>query len=178
MHRGHGINVQLKTFALRFYPVDVERKIFWSRIPKKKKVNKKTSFYYITERRMNDMNFMFPLKTSNIWFKLLQFFFRVIEYSSRKYEYHKYSVYSFVYPYLAKLAHRLTIFFLNRLKLFLGLEGAWSNFELNMYPTSSKCAVPERSFFFFFCNIKRKERNRRKILLQQYRSMDCPWICA
>lgn len=68
MHRGHGINVQLKTFALRFYPLDVERKIFWSRIPKKKKkVNKKTSFYYIIiERRMNNMNFMFPLKTSNI----------------------------------------------------------------------------------------------------------------
>lgn len=41
MHRGHGINVQLKTFSLRFYPLDVERKIFWSRIPKKKKVNKK-----------------------------------------------------------------------------------------------------------------------------------------
>lgn len=155
-----------------------KEKFFGVGFLKKKKVNKKTSFYYITERRMNNMNFMFPLKTSNIWFKLLQFFFRVIEYSSRKYEYHKYSVYSFVYPYLAKLAHRLTIFFLNRLKLFLGLEGAWSNFELNMYPTSSKCAVPERSFFFFFCNIKRKERNRRKILLQQYRSMDCPWICA
>lgn len=156
-----------------------KEKFFGVGFLKKKKVNKKTSFYYIIiERRMNNMNFMFPLKTSNIWFKLLQFFFRVIEYSSRKYEYHKYSVYSFVYPYLAKLAHRLTIFFLNRLKLFLGLEGAWSNFELNMYPTSSKCAVPERSFFFFFCNIKRKERNRRKILLQQYRSMDCPWICA
>ena len=45
MHRGDGINIQLKTFFLGFYPLDVEREIFWSRIPKKKE-------RFIIKRRM------------------------------------------------------------------------------------------------------------------------------
>lgn len=39
------------------------------------------------------------------------------------------------------------------MKLFLGLVGAPSNFGLNMYPTSSKCAVPETSL-----NDEKKEK--------------------
>lgn len=156
MHRGDGINVQLKTFSLGFYPLDVEREIFWSRIPKKKRI----SFHYREED--DDMILQLYLSLLKIWFKFLQFIIK---------KYH------LLYPYLAKLAHKVTIFFLNRLKLLLGLDGARIDFELNMYPTSSKCAVPARQLFHLkLQTIKKREEKNREI--EKYRSMDCPWICA